>query len=243
MSAAELFVPAWRFLLVKRDPVSEVISSAGIIGAPSTLAAHKPRTGTVVAAGPDVPAVWQPAGSLREVRVAFQVFSGHELTIEGDSSYALIPASEVMAWAVNWTGKMEDADVLEHLEPPPGCMLVERLPMDDDGKVLRTDNYQLATRSPFAEVLKVASDAIGDFNEGEVVFLSPGVSRGVGLGFVGERPILTVAPEQVLARVNVKTGEVPEVATMPNLEDPLRSLRSEAVLDERFDEGDSRAPR
>lgn len=232
---SDLFIPAWAYLLVKRDEVSEVISPTGIIGSKQTLERHKPRSGKIIAAGPDCPKEYAPG-----VRVAFNLHSGFQWTVNGDPNYVLLPSSEVMAYAVDWEGSMEDGDALAHLEPPPGCMLVERLPLDDSGAILRTGNHAASTQSPFAEVHKVAPNAPGPFKKGETVFLSQGVSRGIGLGFVGERPILTVHPTQVLGWVKEAASSV---QVIPDDVDASQALRAEHAIDDRFDQGDPRAPR
>lgn len=235
MTATSIFIPAWSYLLVHRDPVSEVVSPSGLIGAESALERVKPNTGEILAAGEGAPAAYAPG-----VRVAFSLYVGHKLTIAGDPDYVLLPSSEVMAWAVDWKGAMEDDDAFDHLLPPPGQLFAERLP-DEGGNIILTDNSRTSTRSPIAIVHRKAADCGGPFEEGETVFLGPGVSRGFGLGYTGERSILTCAPQQILGWYRGSAAAKPELT--PDAVDPIRSVRADAAIDDKFDEGDSRAPR
>lgn len=232
--ARSIFVPAFGYLLVHRDEQSEVVGRSGLIAPQASLEAIKPNTGKIIAAGPEAPSCYAPG-----VRVAFSLYSGSKLTLAGDPDYVLLPSSEVMAYAVEWNGSMADEDALAYLLPPPGQMFAERL-QDDEGLIALTDNARTSTRSPVAEVLKKSPSCGGPFDEGDRVLLSPAVSKGFGLGFTGERPIHTIVPAQALGWYNSPGAEV---GMAPDPREAIRSIRAETALDDRFDEGDRRAPR
>lgn len=233
--AAEVFVPAWSYLLVKRDPASE--QWGGLILPASDKA--KPRTGEILAAGPDVPPEYAVG-----VRVAFNLYSGHKATILGSADYVWLPAGDVLAWAVNWKGTADDADALNHLEPPPGQLFAERL-VDEEGVIVMTDNARTSTRCPVGMVHKVGPRYAGPFQPEDAVVFSQAAVRGFALGSMAERPILAIAPQQCLGwyRGPVEDGKVGHVDFTPDLSDAARELRAAAALDDKFDEGDSRAPR
>lgn len=249
MRLEEVFEPEWSYLLVRRDPVSRVVgvglNGQGIIAPESSWDVGRPHTGEVVKCGPDAPWIyavttWDEArGRKVGVRVVFQLHSGHEMRMSGEDM-VLLPVTEVLAIGRDWSGAIEDEDAAEHLEPPPGHLLVERAEAPvERGRITIPDGVSTATRSHEAEILASAVTQSRRFEVGETVFLGPSVRKGFAVGLRADRKILRCTEPEILGHVK---GEMAPVELQPDNAAHLRALQGERPFDERFNEGDLRAP-
>lgn len=225
--------PDWANLLIKPDEISDVLLDLGDGRTLVSSERHKarPRSGVVVAAGPDAP-------YLPGTRV---VFDSHATTEFSDGT-RMIESAMVRASA---DGAEDPADLMGeswkgHLLPPPGCLIVERAKLPGLRMGLWVpDSWNASQRSGEAEVL---ASAIDKYQKGDRVFLGGTVSRQIPLGTRGDVLLWIVKPFEVMARV--LSAPVPEVEASEDIvAQGIEHLADIVDASYGFDEGELRAPR
>jgi hypothetical protein len=242
VTIAQILEPEWNLLLVKRDPVSDVVG-VGLEGKPLVVPERyhggltRPRTGRILKAGPDAHRRLSPGR-----RVVFQALSGTPLAMGGDRDTLLLPPMEVLAL---FPEGLEDED-LDHelvakLEPPPGHLLVKRLEVPvRRGRIIIPDGVKVQTRSSEAIVLSAGADAGDRFRSGDHVFLAGTVSRAFSVGLHDDTEVTRVTPGMIQGRLYVQTEH--PIEREPEFEGVMKEVQPELDDSGKFLEGDPRAP-
>lgn len=223
---AFILQPDWGNLLIRPDTVA---TSYGDLVIPEKHKG-KPRSGVVVAAGPDAP--YMPG-----TRVIFET---HAPTEFKDGTF-IIDSGQVRA---SCDGAEDPADLLgeswkDHLVPPPGCLIVERakLPALRMGLWV-PETWNASQRSGEAVVLASNHDR---YAKNDRIYLGGTVSRQIPLGVRGDVLLWIVKPFEIMARV---LSAAPEVEQGPDVVAEGAAHLAEIVdATHGFDEGELRAPR
>lgn len=244
---SDLLQPEWGYLLIQKDPESEIIGM-GLDGNPLVAPEgyrdrSRPSTGIVLKAGPGAP---YPPG----IWVVFDSHSGTDLALGGDRDKILLESSQVLAWVAK-----EDIEELREIESlgadqeptvavlnaSPGFMLVERAEMPiHRGRIIIPDGVNVHTRSSEAEVIAVGTQE-SPYKEGDNVFLAGSVSKSFNCGPGFARRFWRCTPQQIPARILQEPAE-PIVAENNPLAG-MKELRQQVDHDRAWDEGDPRAVR
>jgi hypothetical protein len=237
LKIADLMEVQWGQMLVKRDPVSEVVGvgvgGADLIRPAGSSSRDKPNTGVVIKAGPEAP--YSPGDW-----AVFAEGSFTDLAMGSERDVILLDAQYVLAWVPGHLLPIDinQEDILDYLMAPLGYLLTERAEMPiSRGRIIIPDGINLHTRSSEARVV-ACSSAESPFKSGDDVFLAGSVSKSILCG-KGRRVWLT-KPRQIPARILAHPEEMIEKdeAHTVGMHDFNQAINDSPGLDE----GDRRLP-
>jgi chaperonin GroES len=148
--------PTFSRLLVEPDDPSELVTPSGLV-APDVARRKRPTSGHIVAAG------WDCGPEYRVGRrVVFGPFAGTQIKLRS-RAHLMMDRSEVLALT---DGEEDEEDPLgvswkEHLRPPPGQYLIERVEMPVyQGQILIPDHLREDVRASEALVVRAPERSV-----------------------------------------------------------------------------------
>lgn len=233
MAIADVFRPAWGWLLIEEDSAAEKIGEVWIPQKSQGQGAS--LYGRIVRCGPDVPPQFSPGKRVLYSRLS----SRTELSLDGQKA-VLLSCTDVFCTmdGEEGEGSMFEKRWADHAMAPPGRLLVERAQLPTMRGLVHLSGKD-NVRSSEVDVVNVGA-GVPVFREGDRAFSTGEMARHAEFGIPGgdTRTLWQCTPRELVAHIDEPSGITAEVSPAAG----ANRLPSLARDHDHWEEGDKGAP-